>query len=586
MNGAKPTPARAGGREWLGLGVLALPTLLLSLDMSVLYLALPHLAADLRPSGSQLLWIMDVYGFMIAGFLITMGTLGDRIGRRRLLMIGAAVFGLASVAAAFAPSSAALIATRALMGVAGATLMPSTLALISNMFTDPRQRAVAISVWTSCFMGGTAIGPVVGGLLLEWFWWGSVFLLGVPVMLLLLVCAPLLLPEHRAPEPGRLDLVSVALSLAAILPVVYGLKAVAEGGPLLGPLASLAFGLVMGAVFARRQLRLPDPLLDLTLFRQPSFGVALGVMMAGAVTMGGTFLLISQYLQMVAGHSSLVAGMWQVPPALAMIAATMAGGPLAARVGRANVIGGGMLVTASGFALLFLVPVEGGTVLVVAGLLLASVGLGPGAALVTDIVVGSAPRERAGAAASMSETSGEFGVAMGVALLGSLASAVYRAEVSVPEGLPEEAGQTLPAAVAAAAELPAGLAESLLGPAREAFTSGINLVGVIGCAAMAVFGAAAVVLLRPAPSGTPQEREPVEDPAGVAGESAPDTPVAGAESAPEPGPEPGPADGRLAGGEPDAADPAEGSGAEEPPRADESARPGGSVRVSGTGRRT
>ncbi|PDP86592.1 MFS transporter [Glycomyces fuscus] len=547
MNGEKPTPARAGGREWLGLGVLALPTLLLSLDMSVLYLALPHLAADLRPSGGQLLWIMDVYGFMIAGFLITMGTLGDRVGRRRLLMIGAAVFGLASVAAAFAPSSAALIATRALMGVAGATLMPSTLALISNMFTDPRQRAVAIAVWSSCFMGGTAIGPVVGGLLLEWFWWGSVFLLGVPVMVLLLVCAPLLLPEHRAAEPGRLDPVSVALSLAAILPVVYGLKAVAEGGAVLAPLGSVALGLAVGALFVRRQLRLPDPLLDLGLFRRPAFGAALGVMMAGAVTMGGTFLLISQYLQMVAGHSSLVAGMWQVPPALAMIAATMAGAPLAARVGRANVIGGGMLVTASGFALLFLVPVEGGTPLVVAGLLLASVGLGPGAALGTDIVVGSAPRERAGAAASMSETSGEFGVAMGVALLGSLASAVYRAEVTVPRGVPEEAGQTLPAAVAAAGELPAGPAQSLLGPAREAFTSGINLVGVIGCAAMAVFGVAAMVLLRSASPGPPQEREPAEEDAYAPGEE-----TAGGNPAP----------------------------------ADESAGADGSVRVSGTENRT
>lgn len=500
MNGATTTPARAGGRAWLGLGVLALPTLLLSLDMSVLYLALPHLAADLRPSGGQLLWIMDVYGFMIAGFLVTMGTLGDRIGRRRLLLIGAAAFGLASVAAAFAPNAAVLIATRALMGVAGATLMPSTLALISNMFTDPRQRAAAIAVWTSCFMGGTAIGPVVGGLLLEWFWWGSVFLIGAPVMALLLVCAPLLLPEYRAPDPGRLDPVSVALSLAAILPVVYGLKAVAEGGPLLVPLVSTAFGLVMGAVFARRQLRLSDPLLDLGLFARPSFGTALGVMMTGAVTMGGTFLLISQYLQMVAGHSSLVAGLWQVPPALAMIAVTLVGAPLAARVGRAVVIGGGMLVAASGFALLTLVPVQGGTPLVVAGLLLASVGLGPGSALLTDIVVGAAPKEKAGAAASMSETSGEFGVAMGVALLGSLASAVYRSGVTVPEGVPEEAGRTLPAAVTAAGELPGEAARSLLDSAREAFTHGVNLVGVVGLAAMAAIGVAALVLLRPAPS--------------------------------------------------------------------------------------
>ncbi|GHC87572.1 MFS transporter [Nocardiopsis terrae] len=489
--------ARASGREWLGLAVLALPTLLLSLDMSVLYLALPHLAADLRPTGAQTLWIMDVYGFMIAGFLITMGTLGDRVGRRRLLMTGAAAFGLASVAAAFSTSAELLIATRALMGVAGATLMPSTLALISNMFRDPGQRAVAISVWTSCFMGGTAIGPVVGGALLQWFWWGSVFLLGVPVMLLLLVCAPLLLPEYRDPGAGRLDLFSVALSLAAILPVVYGLKTAAEGGSGATALTAVLLGAAVGAWFVRRQLRLPDPLLDLRLFRAPSFGAALAVMMAGAVAMGGTFLLLSQYLQLVAGNSPLAAGLWLVPPALAMIASTMFCAPLAQRVGRANVIGGGMFVSALGFLVLVFVPADGGTGAVVLGLLLTSVGLGPGAALIADIVVGSAPREKAGSAASMSETSGEFGIAIGVALLGSLAAAVYRTRVEVPEGVAEQAaGQTLAGAVAAAEGLPPAQAAVLVESAREAFTAGLNVTAGIGIVGMAVFGGMALWLLR------------------------------------------------------------------------------------------
>ncbi|GAB3711114.1 MFS transporter [Nocardiopsis nanhaiensis] len=517
---ARPTPgapARATGREWLGLGVLALPTLLLSLDMSVLYLALPHLAADLQPTGAQTLWIMDVYGFMIAGFLITMGTLGDRIGRRRLLMVGATAFGLASVAAAFSTSAEMLIATRTLMGVAGATLMPSTLALISNMFRQPAQRAVAISVWTSCFMGGTAIGPVVGGVLLQWFWWGSVFLLGVPVMLLLLVCAPLLLPEYRDPDAGRLDLFSVALSLAAILPVVYGLKTAAEGGSGAAALGTVLFGAAMGAWFVRRQLSLPDPLLDLRLFRERSFGAALATMMAGAVAMGGMFLLLSQYLQLVAGNSPLVAGLWLVPPALAMIVSTMCGAPLAQRIGRANVIGGGMFVSAAGFALLVFVPADGGTVPVVLGLLLTSVGLGPGAALIADIVVGSAPKEKAGSAASMSETSGEFGIAIGVALLGSLAAAVYRNLVDVPEGAADgAAGQTLAGAVTAAEELPPAQAAGLLESAREAFTVGLNVTAGFGTAGMVVFGGLALVLLRgareagleapgDAPGGTPEE---------------------------------------------------------------------------------
>ncbi|WP_202421691.1 MFS transporter [Nocardiopsis alba] len=489
-------PARAGRREWLGLAALALPTLLLSLDMSVLYLALPHLAADLRPTGAQTLWIMDVYGFMIAGFLVTMGTLGDRIGRRRLLMIGATAFGLASIAAAFSTSAEALIATRVLMGIAGATLMPSTLALIGNMFVDPAQRAMAISIWTGCFMGGTAIGPVVGGLLLQWFWWGSVFLLGVPVMVLLLVCAPLLLPEYRDPSAGRLDLFSAVLSLAAILPVVFALKTAAEGGAPTTALAAGLLGLAMGVWFVRRQLRLADPLVDLSLFRERSFGAALFTMLVGAVAMGGTFLLISQYLQMVAGHSPLVAGLWLVIPAVAMIGATLLAAPLAQRIGRAKVIGGGMLVGSLGFTVLLFVPADGGGAMVILGLLLTSTGVGPGAALIADIVVGAAPRHKAGSAASLSETSGEFGIAIGVALLGSLASAVYRNRLEVPDGVDGEEARTLAEAVATAEGLPPGRAERLLAAASEAFTDGLNVTAGLGVVAMVACGVLALILLR------------------------------------------------------------------------------------------
>lgn len=262
---------RAGAKEWLGLAVLALPTLLLSVDATVLYLALPHLGADLRPSGTETLWIIDVYGFMIAGFLITMGTLGDRIGRRKLLLIGALAFGAASVAAAYATDPAMLIGARALLGIAGATLMPSTLALITNMFHDPGQRGVAIGVWAACFSAGVAAGPLIGGALLELFWWGSVFLLAVPVMVVLLVTAPILLPESRDPEPGRLDLLSVLLSLAAILPVIYGLKVVAADGFGLGAVAAVVVGLVFAVLFVRRQKSLPDPLLDVRLFARPAF---------------------------------------------------------------------------------------------------------------------------------------------------------------------------------------------------------------------------------------------------------------------------------------------------------------------------
>lgn len=491
---------RAGRREWIGLAVLALPTLLLSLDMSVLYLALPHLTADLAPSSTQLLWITDIYGFMVAGFLITMGTLGDRIGRRKLLMIGAAAFGVPSVVAAYSSSAEMLIATRMLLGIAGATLMPSTLGLISNMFLDAKQRSVAISVWISCFMGGTAIGPVVGGVLLQWFWWGSAFLLGVPVMVILLVAAPILLPEHRDASAGRIDLASVALSLGTILPVIYGLKDLAKDGMQTTPVVSIAAGLVIGLAFVRRQLRLASPLLDLRLFANRTFTTAIGVMMVGAVVMGGMFLFISMYLQLVEGLTPLAAGSWLVPPAAGMIVGSMLAPALAQRVGRAQVIGGGMIFTAIGFVVLTQASSSGGLGVVVTGLAIATLGLGPGAALVTDIVVGSVPPSRAGSAASMSETSGEFGIAIGIAMLGSLGTMIYRDSVTVPAGLPSELAaasrDTLAGAVAAAEHLPVDVAVPLLGSARAAFTEGLTTVATFGTVVLAVFGLAALIVLR------------------------------------------------------------------------------------------
>src|SRR5688500_14228560 len=245
-------PPRAGRREWIGLGVIALPCLLYSMDLTVLNLAVPHLTADLKPSSSQLLWIVDIYGFVVAGSLITMGTLGDRIGRRRLLMIGAAAFGVASVLAAFSTSAGMLIATRAVLGVAGATLAPSTLSLIRNMFLDPRQRTQAIGIWITSFSVGGAIGPLAGGVVLEFFWWGAVFLLAVPVMAFLLVLGPRFLPEYRDPDAGRPDLASAALSLAAVLAMIFGLKQMAQDGLAWLPALSIVAGLAIGRAFVWR----------------------------------------------------------------------------------------------------------------------------------------------------------------------------------------------------------------------------------------------------------------------------------------------------------------------------------------------
>ncbi|MBO4209921.1 MFS transporter [Micromonospora echinofusca] len=495
-------PRRAGRREWTGLAVLALPTLLLALDLSVLYLALPRLSADLGADSTAQLWITDIYGFMIAGFLVTMGTLGDRIGRRRLLLIGAAAFAAASVLAAYAATPEQLIACRALLGVAGATLMPSTLALISNMFPVPAQRATAIGVWMSCFMGGMAVGPVIGGVLLANFWWGSAFLLGVPVMVLLLVAAPVLLPEYRQPVPGRLDLTSVALSLAAILPVIYGLKELARYGWQPLPAVALAGGTGLAVLFVRRQRTLAHPLLDVGLFANRTFRSALLLSLLNALLMGGTFLLVSQYLQLVEGLSPLRAGLWLVPQAVAMITATMLTPVAARRIRPAYVMAAGQVVTALGFGLLAVLSGEGSLPVAVVAFVLAAAGIALPSQLVTDLIVGAAPREKAGSAASVSETSGEFGVALGVAAVGSLAAVVYRGRLTetLPGGLPadvvDRARDGLAGAAEVAATLPAGSGTELLTAARAAYTAGLNTAGAIGAVVLLALAVLSVRLFR------------------------------------------------------------------------------------------
>ncbi len=498
---------KAGRREWVGLGVLALPCVLYSMDLTVLNLAVPALSAELKPSSAELLWIVDIYGFLVAGSLITMGTLGDRIGRRRLLLIGAAAFGLASVAAAFATSAAMLIATRALLGVAAATLAPSTLSLIRNMFLDPAQRTVAISVWVMSYSAGAAIGPLIGGVLLEHFWWGSVFLINVPVMLLLLALGPVLLPEFRDPDAGRLDPVSAAQSLVAVLAVIYGLKRIAEGGP--GWIAALAIlsGVVVAAAFLRRQRRLADPLIDLRLFRIPAFSAALAVNILGFLTTFAAFLFIAQYLQSVLGLSPLAAGLWGLPSALSFIAGSALTPAIVRRFHPAFVIAGGMTVAAAGFVLLALVDDAASPLaMLVAGSVVFSLGLTPVVTLTTDIVLSAAPPERAGAASALSETSSEFGGALGIAVMGSVVTAIYRGEVdgalpaSVPAAAAEIARGTIGGAVSVADELPGALGAEVLDLARDAFAHAFGTTAAISAVIALGVAVLAAALLRRVPA--------------------------------------------------------------------------------------
>ncbi|MEU6716436.1 MFS transporter [Nonomuraea sp. NPDC046802] len=489
---------QAGRREWAGLAVLILPTLLLSIDMSVLHLAVPALTEDLRPTGAQLLWISDIYGFLIAGFLITMGTLGDRIGRRRLLVIGGVAFAAASVLAAYATTPLLLILARALLGVAGATLMPSTLSLISNMFLDPAQRTKAIGLWMTGFTGGMIVGPLVGGLLLEWFWWGAVFLLNVPVMVVLLVAGPLLLPEYRAPGAGRVDLVSVVLSLGAVLPTIYGVKEFAAYGLSWPPVLAVVAGLVLAVSFVRRQRLLADPLLDVSLFANRQFSVCLAALMLVTLLGPGLSLLTGQYLQLSEGLSPLSAGMWMVPMTAAVIVGFAITPRLAARFRPVGVIAGGLAVAVLGVGVLAQVEATGGLAYVVAGQSLFFAGTAPLAVLGIDMVVGAAPPERSGSAAALSETGQEFSAALGLAVLGSLSAVVYRTSFTSPGGLDGAAigaaRETFGGAFAVAAGQPAEVAAAVLTSARAAFADGLaaaaiaSVVMLVAAAALVIAG--------------------------------------------------------------------------------------------------
>jgi DHA2 family multidrug resistance protein-like MFS transporter len=521
-------PPRAGRREWIGLAVLSLACVLYVMDLTVLYLALPAISTDLEPTSAQLLWIIDNYGFFVAGALITMGTLGDRIGRRKLLLVGAGAFGVASVLAAYATSPELLIAARALLGVAGATLAPSTLSLIRNMFLDPRQRTVAISVWITSFSVGGAIGPLLGGVLLEWFWWGSVFLLAVPPMALLLVLGPLLLPEYRDPHPGRLDLGSAALSLAAVLAVIYGLKQLAQDGLGWSPTLAIGAGLAVGVVFVGRQHRLADPLIDVRLFGNRAFSAALATNVLSFFVIFGAFLYIAQYLQSVLGLSPLQAGLWMLPQGVAFVVGSMLTPLLVRRLRPGLVIAGGFLLAAVGFGLLTVLDRATGLPVLVAGSVVFSLALAPVVTLATDLAVGVAPPERAGAASAISETSAEFGGALGIAVLGVIGTAAYRSQVAeaVPAQVPPQAAaaarDTLGGAVAAAGQLPDQLGQALLDAARQAFTQGLQLAFASSAAvAMSTAILAAALLRHVRPSSEPEEQpDPSQDQAG-AGKAAP-----------------------------------------------------------------
>ncbi|MFJ4803082.1 MFS transporter [Streptomyces murinus] len=492
---ASVTEAEKRPGRWLALCVLVLAVLLVAVDATVLGLATPYISEDLHPSGTQLLWIGDVYSFVIAGLLVSMGSLGDRIGRKRILLCGATAFGAISVLNAYASSPELMILARALLGVAGATLMPATLALIRNLFHDPRERSLAVGIWGATASAGTAVGPIVGGFLLEHFWWGSVFLINLPVMAVLVLVGIRTLPESRNPNPGPWDLASVLLSLIGMIGVVYAVKEAATHGFSWPTLAAglLGAGALYG--FVHRQLTMPAPLLDMRLFRHRGFSGAVLADLLTVLGMSGLVFFLSQYLQLVQGRRPFEAGLAELPAAVGAVVAGLAAGSAARRFSVRSVVSTGLAAVGLSLAVLTCLGQSTGYPVLGAALLVVGVGAGLSFTVTADVILSSVPKEQAGAASAVSETAYELGAALGIALLGSIVTAVYSG-FHGPAGTPPGAHDSLGAAVQASTDLPPQTAESLLAAARDAFVHGLHLASGAGAAVLLGTAVAAWFLLK------------------------------------------------------------------------------------------
>ncbi|MDX6361608.1 MAG: transporter, family, multidrug resistance protein [Streptomyces sp.] len=481
--------------RWLALSVLVLAVLLVAVDATVLGLATPYISEDLKPSGTQLLWIGDVYSFVIAGLLVSMGSLGDRIGRKKLLLVGATAFGLISVLNAYATTPELMILARALLGVAGATLMPATLALIRNLFHDPRERSLAIGIWGATASAGTAVGPVAGGFLLEHFWWGSVFLINLPVMVVLVLVGIRMLPESRNPNPGPWDLTSVLLSLVGMIGVVYAVKEAATHGVSAEPVAVGLLGAAALFWFVRRQLTLPAPLLDMRLFRNRGFSAAVLADLLTILGLSGLVFFLSQYLQLVQGRGPFEAGLAEIPAAAGAVGAGLIAGTVARRFSVRAVVTGGLAAVGAALAALTLLSQSTGYPLLGAALLVVGIGAGFSFTVTADVILSSVPKEQAGAASAVSETAYELGAALGIAVLGSIVTGVYR-DFSGPADTPAAARESLGGAVESAAGMPADAAGAMVSAAREAFVDGLALASGVGAVVLLATAVAAWFLLK------------------------------------------------------------------------------------------
>ncbi|MFZ3282693.1 MFS transporter [Pseudomonas sp.] len=485
------TQIQAKSRRWFGLGVLMLPVLLVTVDNTVLGFALPKIAEALRPSASQQLWMIDAYSLVLAGLLVSMGSLGDRVGHRKLLLIGSLGFALVSVLTAYSETALQLIIGRACMGIFGAMLMPSTLALIRSVFEDREERRLAVAIWATTLTVGSALGPLVGGVLLQFFDWGAIFLLAVPVLIPLLVLGPLLLPESERDASGPLDPISILQSMAALGGIVYGIKHAASEGVDGVVLGAFLVGVLAGWMFVRRQLRLPVPLMDMTLFRNGTFSGSVLINLMSLAFLVGFVFFTTQFLQIVLQMSPLSASLALVPGQIMAIVVGMAVVPVAQRMPVHVLIP--ILVAFAAVAFLLVASVGSSLAVLVAAFALLNIGVGAIATVSNDVILSAAPPAKAGAASAISETAYEVGVVLGTTLLGGLVTAHYRADLQLPAFLNDAqtmlASETLAGAHHVATGLAGDQAQQLMQRAGSAFEGGIALVSWVA------FGLAFIAVL-------------------------------------------------------------------------------------------
>ena len=481
------SPPRAGIRSWIALAVLMLPVLLISVDNTVLSFAIPSISLALIPSASELLWLIDVYPLVLAALLVPMGSMADRIGRRKLLLIGSTGFAIVSVMAAFAPSAGALVGYRALLGFFGAMLMPATLSLIRNLFLHPDQRRTAIAIWAAGFSGGAALGPIIGGFILEHFWWGAVFLLSVPVLIPLLILAPIFVPESKDPAPGKIDPISILLSFGAMVPTLIGIKEIAQSGLSAVNVAFIVTGIVLGVLFVRRQHRRAHPMMDMSLFKNPVFSGGVLANLLSIFSLVGFLYFVTQHLQLVVGLSPTHAAFVLVPGLAITIISGLVAAKLASRFKPSHLVAGGLLLNATGFLIVWL-NTDGSVTGIIAAFAVLGAGVGMAETISNDLILSAAPPAKAGAASAISETAYEVGAVLGTAILGSVLAAAYKLNVVLPASLSltdkESAGQTLGGAIDVASWMPPQQGEALLASAKHAFDSGSGIVAMVGVVLM------------------------------------------------------------------------------------------------------